>query len=179
MRKWVLATIGCLSLVAGGRSALAATTDGTLITNVACGTFQSASGIGFAISYCCTATVIVSNPCVSLQKSATPTLQSSGGYVTFQLIAKECGCTTSAFNIMVTDRLPDNMALMSVASTNVMNWGGGTAPIHSLFSSTNNVNWNANWPGTLGQLPPFWLWWQLEYLGPCKSSSISFLTTVQ
>jgi len=175
MRKWVLATIGCLSLVAGGRNASAATTDGTLITNVACGTYLSASGMGFAISYCCTANVLVSNPCVALQKRATPTVQSSGGVVTFELIAINCSSSSSAFNVMVTDRLPDNMAY--IPSANPTWYGGPIAPINSLFKSPDNLNWSSNWP-VAAQGAPYWLRWQLEFLGPGRSASISFQATV-
>lgn len=175
MRKWVLATIGCLSLVAGGRTASAATTDGTLITNVACGTFLSSAGMGFAISYCCTATVLVSNPCVALQKRATPTVQSSGGTVTFELIAINCSNSSSAFNIMVTDRLPDNMAY--VTSANPAWYSGTGGPINSAFRSADNVSWSGGWP-VLGQVTPYWLRWQLEFLGPGKSGGITFLATV-
>jgi len=179
MRKWVLSTIGCLSLVAGAHVASAATTDGTLITNVACGTFQSASGMGFAISYCCTANVYVTNPCVALQKRATPTVQSSGGVVTFELVAINCSCSSSAFNIMITDRLPDNMAFFSGP---VNGWNGfyaaGPNPTSTPYKSNDNLSWTANWPAVAGQVTPFWLRWQLDFLGPCESSSISFQATV-
>jgi uncharacterized repeat protein (TIGR01451 family) len=182
MRKWVLATIGCLSLAAGGRYASAATTDGTLITNVACGTFQSAAGMGFAISYCCTANVIVSNPCVALQKRATPTVQSSGGVVTFELIAINCSCSSSAFNIMVTDRLPDNVAFFSgpVNAWNGTSGAPGPNPISTPYKSPDGLGttYTANWPAAAGQVAPYWLRWQLEFLGPCESSAISFLATV-
>jgi len=182
MRKWVLATIGCLSLVAGGRSASAATTDGTLITNVACGTFLSASGMGFAISYCCTANVIVANPCVALQKRATPTVQSSGGVVTFELIAINCSCSSSAFNIMVTDRLPDNMAYFAgpVNAWNGTTGAPGPNPISTGYKSPDNLpsSWTVTWPAAAGQVAPYFLRWQLEFLGPCESSAISFQATV-
>jgi len=178
MRKWVLATIGCLSLVVAARSAPAATTDGTLITNVACGTFQSSSGMGFAISYCCTANVIVSNPCVALQKRATPTVQSSGGTVTFELVAINCSCSASAMNIYITDRLPDNMAYVGGTSANYA-WYGGTGglPTPSYYKSTDNLSWSVNWPA-VGTVNPMWLRWQLDFLGPCRSAAIGFIATV-
>jgi len=180
MRKWVLATIGCLSLAAVGRPVSAATTDGTLITNVACGTFQSASGMGFSISYCCTANVFVTNPCVALQKRATPTVQSSGGVVTFELVAINCSCNSSAFNIMVTDRLPDNMAFYAgpVNAWNGTTGAPGPTPISTPYKSPDNASWSANWPAAAGQVAPYWLRWQLEFLGPCESSAISFQATV-
>lgn len=177
MRKWVLATIGCLSLVAGGRSASAATTDGTLITNVACGTFLSASGVGFAISYCCTANVLVANPCVALQKRATPTVQSSGGVVTFELIISNCSTSSSSFNIMVTDRLPDNMAFFAGAGTGGWYSGAGL-PAQSAHKSGDNVNWTANWPLAPGNLPPLYLRWTFQFLPPGASAGVTFQATV-
>jgi len=176
MRKWVLATIGCLSLVAGARNASAATTDGTLITNVACGTFLSSAGVGFSISYCCTATVLVSNPCVALQKKANPTVQSSGGTVTFELIAINCSASSSAFQIMVTDKLPDNMAY--AFSANPSWYGGNGAPIPSLFKSADNLTWTGGWPAATGNVTPLWLRWQMQFLSPGSSASITFLATV-
>jgi len=179
MRKWVFATIGCLGLMVAGRSALAATTDGTLITNAACGSFQSAQGMQFWISYCSTAWVIVSNPCVALNKRATPTVQSSGGTVTFELVAINCSCTTSSFNIIITDRLPDNMAYVGLGTPHYT-WYGLPAPNPSWYQSSANTYagpYGAALPGP-GQLPPYFLRFSLDWIGPCKSAAVAFIATV-
>src|SRR5688500_17248493 len=83
VRFLVLAARGLVSMAPG--SAAAATADGTLITNVACATFSAnpAGTAGYAVSYCATATVLIRNPCIALQKIANPTVQASGGDVTF------------------------------------------------------------------------------------------------
>jgi len=178
MRKWVFATIGSLCLLAAGRGAWAATTDGTLITNAACGSFQSASGMPFWISYCATATVIVSNPCVSLTKRANPTVQSSGGTVTFDLAAINCSCTTSSFNIVITDRLPDNMAYVG-GTTGLAPWYGDAA--NSFWYYSNSQTYGglyANNLPSVGVAAPYFLRFSLNLLGPCKSAGVSFIATV-
>ena len=180
MRKWVFATMGLLVLVGAAPGAQAATTDGTLITNVACGSFQSSSGMQFWVSYCATATVIVSNPCVSLVKRATPTVQSSGGTVTFELLAINCSCSNSSFNIIITDRLPDNMAYVG-ATTPFYTWyGAGGVPNPTWYQGGSLAYagpYGPNLPG-VGQPAPYYLRFSLDFIGPCRSAGVAFIATV-
>lgn len=152
------------------------TSDGALITNVACATFMSPGGQGFSVSYCASQYVLVANPCLSLQKLAAPTLQSSGGTVTFTLWTVNCSCSNSAFNITVTDRLPDNMNYTTGAT--LSNWNGGSLGTWTASWSSSNAagSWTTGQP--LGQGAPYYLRYALDQLGPCKSAYVQFMTTV-
>ena len=177
MRKWAVIA-GCICLVMVGRRAWGMTTDGTLITNVASGSFQSAGGIAFWISYSVTATVLVSNPSVSLIKTATPTVQSSGGTVTFRLWVVNTSQSSSAFNIIITDRLPDYMAYVGPLNPTVWRGNGLPLPLWTMSNSpTNGPGWNANMPG-VGQAAPYYLRFALDFLGPSYSAYVEFIATV-
>ena len=173
LRIGALVTIGWLGLSPGVVQA-APTADGTLITNVACATYMAPGGQGFAVTYCATQWVLVANPCLALQKLATPTLQSSGGTVTFTLWVVNCSCTNSAFNVQVTDRLPDNMGYVAPSWANWPN-GGGT-----WYQSYGGA---AAGPFTAGAAPngqgaPDYLRYALDMLGVCKSAFVTFQATV-
>jgi hypothetical protein len=144
-----LAAVGLLVIT--GKEAKAMTTDGTLITNVACATYMGASGGGFSVSYCATATTRVDNPCIALQKQANPTVQSSGG----------------------TDRLPDNVAF----GASIPGWNGGTGGTWTPSYGANNTTWAAGSPGG-GQTSPYYLRFALNLLGPCASAMQSYSVTV-
>ena len=149
------------------------TGDGTLVTNVACATYMSASGAGFAVSYCATAILNIQNPCVALQKVANPTAQASGGTVTYTIWVVNCSCTGSAFNINVTDRLPDNVAM----NQDLGRWNGGSGGNFYVSSGSNNTTWAINAP-LAGQATPYYLRYVLDQLGPCKSAFVSFAVSV-
>lgn len=166
-----LAVLGLLAIT--GKEAGAMTTDGTLITNVACATYMGASGGGFAVSYCATATTRVDNPCIALQKGANPTVQSSGGTVTYTVWVINCSCTNSAFNVTVTDRLPDNVAFLA----SIPGWNGGTGGTWTPSYGSNNTTWGAGSPGG-GQTSPYYLRFALNLLGPCASAMQSYSVTV-
>jgi uncharacterized repeat protein (TIGR01451 family) len=168
-----LASVWGLVLPPG--EALAATADGTLITNVACATYMAASGQGFAVSYCATVIVPISSPCIALQKIANPTTQSSGGTVTFTIWTVNCSCTNSAFQINVTDRLPDNMTY----SGNYTSWNGGSGGTWTRFASPDNgaTAWALNGP-TIGQGAAYYLRYVLDQIGPCKSALVQFTANV-
>jgi len=177
MRKWAVIA-GCICLVMVGRRAWGMTTDGTLITNVASGSFQSAGGVPYWISYSVTATVLVSNPSVSLIKTATPTVQSSGGTVAFRLWVVNTSASSSAFNIIITDRLPDNMAY--VGPLNPAGWPSASVPLPTWTPSNCSVYagpYNANMPG-VGQAAPYYLRFSLDFLGPNRSAYVEFIATV-
>ena len=174
MKKVGIAVLAAAGWLGAGSAARAATADGTLITNVACATFSSL-GVPFAVSYCATAYAIVQNPCVALQKVANPTVQATGGTVTFTLWAVNCSASVSAFNVTVTDRLPDNVTY----SGNELYWKGSNPGNTALFpaNSTNNIAWVAG-SATLGQGAPFYLRWQQFLLGPGTSSMVTFTVNV-
>jgi len=166
-----LAAMGLLVLT--GREAGAMTTDGTLITNVACATFMGASGGGFSVTYCATVTTRVDNPCIALQKLANPTVQSSGGTVTYTIWVVNCSCANSAFNVTVTDRLPDNVSFLA----SIPGWNGGTGGNWWPTNGSNGTTWVAGSPG-LGQTATYYLRFVLTMLGPCASAMQSYSVTV-
>jgi uncharacterized repeat protein (TIGR01451 family) len=168
---WALVAIGLMS-VSPGKS-FAATADGALITNVACATFSSnqAGTQGFAVSYCATVAIIVQNPCIALQKVANPTVQASGGLVTFTLWVVNCSCTSSAWNITVTDRMPDNTAY---EPGTFLSWPGNATPgVWTPSYSSNNTTWAGPQPVS-PQGAPYYLRYTLDVLGPCKSAFARF-----
>jgi len=173
---WALVAIG-MAISPG--SASAATADGTLITNVACATFSAnpAGTAGYAVSYCATATVLIRNPCIALQKIANPTAQASGGDVTFTLWVVNCSPTSSAWNILVTDRMPDNTAY---ENPSFVSWPGNATPgVWQANYSSNNTTWSAlgTQPGA-AQGAPYYLRYTLDILGPGKSAFASFQVTI-
>jgi hypothetical protein len=178
MKRWLQTWLAALGLLATmGKEASAMTADGTLVTNVACATYMSASGAGFAVSYCVTTTFGITNPCIALQKVASPTAQASGGLVTYTIWVVNCqaSCTGSAFNINVTDRLPDNV--MAGAPALVTYWNGNSGGNWSVASGSNNTTWASGAP-VAGQNVPYYLRFVLDQLGPCKSAYSSFTVSV-
>ena len=165
--------LAALLALAGG-PARAATVDGTLITNIATATCAGFSvGLGFTVSYTATRTVLVQNPCINLVKTSSPTVQSAGGTVTFTLYVVNCSCVVSAWNVQITDRLPDNVAW----SDNWANWNGGSGGTWSPFTSSDNVTYGAGQP-TVGQVTPYYLRFVLDRLGPCKSAMAQFTANI-
>jgi len=146
------------------------TADGTLITNCAAGTFQSSAGKLWLVSYCATAWVYVQNPNMIIWKTVTPTVQAAGGNVTFTICAKNTSAAVSAFNVTVTDRMPDGMSYQ----------GGYTEWPAAWVDSYNNT---ANGSGTNGQpavgaLNPLFLKWTMPALGPMASGCVTYAARV-
>jgi len=167
---------GILALGAGRASA--ATSDGTIITNVIGATFQGAGNpMGFIVSYGATATVLVQNPRIMLFKTANPTIQAPGGDVTFRVCVQNMSADVSAFNITVTDVIPAGFAfqLGGVAGSSPGVW-----PNTWVVTNANGVAgpWNAGWPG-VGQTPAWYMRWTLPVLGQSKSGCIEFNARVQ
>jgi len=150
------------------------TTDGTMITNVATSTYSTTSGMGFTVSYSVTALAWVANPCLGLQKVGLPVMQSSGNTVTYTIWVVNCSCTSSAFNVTVTDRLPDNVAYDAWRGA----WNGGSGGTWTASYSPNNASpWTAGNPSA-GQTSPFYLRFALNLLGPCASAMETYSVTV-
>jgi len=165
----VMASLG----VAGSTNA--ATADGTLVTNVATATFATASTMGFAVSYGASAYVLIANPCVSLLKVPNVTVQSAGGTVTYTLWVVNCSPTTSAFNVTVTDKLPDNVAYDAARG----NWNGGSWGTLSTWTSATGVpTAYANVPPAAGQVTPFYMRYLLDQLGPNRSAFLSYSVVI-
>ncbi|MEK7477646.1 MAG: hypothetical protein AAB152_18660 [Candidatus Coatesbacteria bacterium] len=171
LAAWVVVA-AWLASRAGPASAMVA--DGTMITNVACITYMSSIGMGFSVSFCMTSTaLILPPPCITAQKIVTPSLQASGGLMTFRIWVINCSCFSSAFNITMTDRLPDNVTM----GTNQAPWNGGSGGSWYAASGSNNTTWAVN-PPLVGQGVPYYLRYVLDQLGPCRSAFASFTVSV-
>jgi uncharacterized repeat protein (TIGR01451 family) len=173
----VLAAAGVL-LLGADKSARAATVDGTLVTNIASATFGSVSAVSYEVSYCSTATVWVISPCVAMWKWIDDgavwrewpavgsgnwiPMQSSGCTVTYKLEINNCSEWTSAFNVTLTDKLPDNTSLVI---HNLDDFNGNT-PYQWIYSwSPNNVAPWTNGAMPAGQASPAYLRWVLRNFG--------------
>ena len=179
MKTLVVSAFAALALLSASPGRVsAATADGTLITNVACATFSAniANTQGFSVTYCATAVVLVQNPCIALQKIANPTVQASGGSVTFTLWVVNCAATSSAWSISVTDRMPDNTAY---AGGTFLSWNGvGGSGVWTAAYSSNNTTWfSGGQPANL-QGAPYYLRYTLSELGPTRSAFASFVVTI-
>jgi len=169
-----LISVSLLAL-ASGRAA-ASTSDGSLITNIASATYQVVSGgavvvAGYNVSYAATRTVLIQDPCLLLQKTATPTQQSPGALVTFSICIVNCSLTGSAFGVTITDRLPTNMGY---STPSYASWGG----LWVNSSSPDQVTWTAGEP-PVGQNAPFYMRWVLPgVLGIGRSACISYQASV-
>lgn len=165
-------------LVLGGvaGTAMATTSDGTLITNVACSTYGSVGGCDFAVSYCATQTVLVATPSIQLQKTASPSIECSGGTVTFCIWAVNTSAMTSAFNVGLVDRLPDQMGYVNGGQTS---WNGLTAG-NTFFNDwggepfpyTRNPGEPPNGVTSSGSL--YYLRFVFGLIGPGKSALVCY-----
>jgi len=165
------AAIALCALLAGP-GAWGATTDGSLLTNVVSATFSSnpAGAVLFTVSYSATVTVMVRNPAILLTKLSTPTTQSAGGEITFRVWAANTSLYSSAFDVVVTDRLPDNMEYVGASFGS---WTNGTGTWSPEYSNLYAGPYTAGQPGN-GQDAPYYLRWTLNWLGPGKSGFIEF-----
>lgn len=153
------------------------TADGTLITNVASGTYQSSGAVRFNISYAATAWVLVQNPNIHVWKTVTPTVQAAGGDVVFSVCVKNVSAAVSAFNVTVSDRLPAGFAYRPVGSAAPTSWQN--APTAWQITNANSMSgpWNAGWPNQ-GQTPDWYMRWTLPVVGPLASGCVSYTARV-
>lgn len=179
---------GLVLAVAGSR-AWGATAEGTLLTNVACATYGSGAGAGYAVSFCTTATVLVVNPSVGVQKTASPTVACSGSTVTFCIWATNTSAMTSAFNVTVSDRMPDVFGYVLGGQST---WVAGTAgaAVTPGFSNAVGLPQIYCWPTTVnpmcnasgeplnGQGGPYYIRWAITVIGPGKSAMACFKAVV-
>ena len=177
MKRLVPAAVAVVLLALGAGRAVAATSDGALITNIASATFQGVNNPrGFIVTYSATATVLVQNPRIMLFKTATPTMQAPGGDVTFRVCVQNMSADVSAFNITATDVLPAGFDFRL---------GGAFAASPGVWPNTwvvTNSNgaagpWNAGWPN-VGQEPVWFMRWTLPVLGQNKSGCVEYTARV-
>ncbi len=161
----------------GSGQAIAATADCSQITNFASATYQNSSLDGYIVSYAVTARVQAATPGVITGKTATPTIQGSGGQVTFCITFQNLSYCASAFNVMIHDRVPDGMNYNSgFALASWTSSGGVPSPYWNL---NGTPTWNAGTP-----TPPangsatYYLRWVFDQLDPRESGVVCFQASV-
>ena len=183
--RGALRVVACalLGLLAAGR-AHATTADGTLITNVACATFGTVATAGWPgsgqtleVSYCATQVVLVATPSIALQKTAAPSIECSGGTITFCIWAVNTSSMTSAFDVVLQDRLPDYVAYLTgqnqwatgtAGGTITGGWGSGSFPITYFWGGAEPPNLSVQSGGT------YYLRWVVNMIGPLKSAMVCY-----
>ena len=168
-------------LVAVQRAA-AVTAEGTLLTNVATGTYMSPDFTPYEVSYSVTANVLVAFPFLQVRKTSTPSAACSGGTVTFCVFAVNNSLYTSAFNVTLRDLVdsgfapynyinPSYNAWRSDPGNTTITYGYGKGGVSPTFL------WiNAEPPA--GQEVPLILGWNLDVLGPGQSVHICFSVSI-
>lgn len=175
----VLRVFSCAVAVScAAQRGAAMTADGALITNVVTATYHSVSGTAqtgpnYTMSYLATATVLVSCPVIWVQKLANPTSAVPGGTVTFQVCIVNSSLQASAFNLAVTDQMPDNMAYLNPSYAS---WAPAGDTVFDSNSATTTT-WSNGQPLN-GQGAPYYLRWVLDKLAPQKSACVTFMTRV-
>ena len=149
------------ALVPHGAHAL--TADGAVMTNTAYATFSGIAGlsVGYRTTYNATERVLICNPIIHYSKVATPTMVIPTGTVVFTLCIINNSATTSAFNMVVSDKLPDNM---SYAAPSLGTWPA-PAPTMSWAAAMAGPWTNGAEPPN-GQLNPFFMRWTFPLIGP-------------
>lgn len=163
-------------MVMAGGAAWGTTFDGTLLSNVACASYFSPTGYRYWVTYCATATVLVVNPCLQLSKVGSPTVASSGGTVTWQIYVRNCSPTSSAYNVVMYDVVPDNMAYVGSSFTQNI-FGGVPAPtVKASYSLDGGMNWLAG--EAPGGVTALLRWGVTPGLAPNVSAMVTFKATV-
>jgi uncharacterized repeat protein (TIGR01451 family) len=151
----------------------AMTADGTVITNTVCITFSSATGRGWAVSFCVTSRPMVGNPCALVQKAVSPATQTSGGTMTYTIWVVNCGPTASAWNLVAVDPLPDNVSYDAFRGS----WPGVSAGTWARYRGADGASWQAADPAA-GQVAPYYLRFVLDMLGPNRSAMQTYSVVI-
>lgn len=176
---WAVAT--AVAFMAVGRDAHAFLDTGTLLTNAASATYMG-GGQATQVTYSATAKILVANPAVMMWKDCTPTyVGTAGGYVTCVITYSNGGANT-AFNVVITDRLPYNGAWVDCTAANQSNYLTGAATSATLYYSIGNPYgpWTQGCPpaGITAQAPGVFLHWVATPLGIGRSGVITFVLNV-
>jgi uncharacterized repeat protein (TIGR01451 family) len=172
MRRPGIALIFMLVVAAGGR-AFGTMVEGACITNSASATYSFA-GSAKTISYNATTCVCVGTPSVMLRKLASPTLQASGGTVTFCVSFSNKSVYMSAVNFVITDVIPANMAFAGWGEAWYVDALMGT--ITQAYSLNAGVTWYSTGSPALGATAT--LRWVIPWLGIHASGMTCYLATV-
>ena len=176
-------SVAC-AVLAIAHTAQATTADGTLITNVACATFGTVATAGWPgsgqtleVSYCATQTVLVATPSIALQKTAAPSIECSGGTITFCIWAVNTSSLTSAFDVVLVDRLPDNVAYLTGQNQWATGTAGGTITYgYGAGGALPTYTWGNTEPANGGVQSGslYYLRWVVNMIGPLKSAMVCY-----
>ena len=183
-----MAAVAALVLVAGKAAAFLDT--GTLLTNSASATYGAGTPGSYqqsSISYSATAKILVANPAVFLWKDIdgpTCVTQTAGGTIAFSICFSNGGAN-SAFNITVTDKLPNNTYWIGLVtySSWYINLAGTGGTLTTYYGQTNAPNTGIYYPVGAGQnmcvsSNCMYLQWVVPALGVGRSGCVSFTVSV-
>jgi len=148
--------------------------EGACITNTASATYQFL-GTGKSISYNATTCVCVGTPSVMLRKLASPSLQASGGTVTFCVSFSNKSLYMSAVNFVITDVIPANMAFAGWGDAWYIDAAMGT--ITQAYTLNGGLVWTSTGSPVVGTTAA--LRWVIPVLGIHQSGMACYLATVQ
>jgi len=166
-----------LALLAAPHRADAMTADGAIMTNTALATYTGIGGVGivYRVSYLATASVLICNPLIVYVKTATPTMVAPTQTVVFTVCTINNSVTTSAFNITITDKIPDNMAFFSGGTSPAWTYGGTGWTVS--YAATLAGPWTAGMPA-VGTTNNFLRWVMRIDVGPGKSACVTYTASV-
>jgi uncharacterized repeat protein (TIGR01451 family) len=178
VRRLVLLVAVAASLTATERPARAMSADGMMITNFAAvtGYWRSrgpAYEARYTLSYNATAPVRVTNPCTTVQKTVTPAYQTPGGTLTYSILVTSCAVSSTSWNVVAEDALPDNVAY------NVPHGFWGSTSITPAWSTDGGTNWTSGSSPAAGQGVPLLLRWVFDHLAPDASAFVSYTVTIK
>lgn len=145
-----------------------------LLTNFASVTYQNTAGDPYSASYAVTFPIRVATPNLMVSKVASPTLQGAGGIVQFCISFQNLSFCASAIDVVVTDRVPDNMNFLPLGP-NFYAWTNGPN------NGTEQEQWNNAGTWTNGEpvtYANFSLRWGYPRLAPRESGVICFRASV-
>lgn len=163
------------ALVVSAGLARATTARGSLVTNIVSATFGSIGGGTFAVTYAVTTTFVVDGPDLWFWKMADPWVQMPGGCVRFRLWVWNYSPIMTAYNITISDMIPENMIYKTYSFPAADHeWNGGTGGTW-FFGHSANVNgpWAAGEPPD-GQGVNYYMKWVLTQLGVTQSAYVEF-----
>jgi len=188
--------IAFVLLAVAGTRGHAMTSEGTLLTNVACASYWSADDTQYKCSYSSSANVIVMNPAIQLRKTATPTMQCSGGTINFCIYVVNTSAMSSAFNVTIEDILPgdgtgNGFSYMYPGGRSEWNPQGLPMGAGGITYGYRPTNFGANniWPGYVsdpeldgepanGVVGPYYIRWNIAIVGPNRSMMVCFKASV-
>jgi len=180
MGKVARIAVATLVLMAGGGgNALAFLDTGTLLTNAASATYMG-GGQATSVTYSATAKILVANPAVFMWKEVDPKIVATvGGWVTYVICFSNGGANT-AFNIMLTDRVPFGASGVVVGVNEKWVGSGATITANYTFGGPSGP-WTMALPvggsvtSTAGGL---WLHWVASRLDIGASGCVTFAANV-